>query len=126
MIELILIGAIAGLVMGTVGVGGGALIIFGLSVVTDFPQKIAQGTTLLIVAAPISLLAAWQYHRQGMVDVKAGLIVMAAFLIFSLVGALVAGHLPNHILKILLGLIFLFMGVRMILSGWSAFSNLHP
>ncbi len=125
MIELILIGAIAGLVMGTVGVGGGALIIFGLSVVADFPQKIAQGTTLLIVAAPISLLAAWQYHRQELVDVKAGLIVMAAFLIFSLVGALFAGRLPDHFLKILLGLMFIFMGAQMIISGWSAFLKLR-
>lgn len=117
---LIVIGAVAGLVMGTVGVGGGALIIFGLSVVAGFPQKIAQGTTLLIVAAPISLLAAWHYHRQGLVDVRAALIVMAAFLIFSLIGASMAHHLPDPILKIILGGVFLFMGLRLILGGWAA------
>ncbi len=70
MFELVLIGSLAGLVMGTVGVGGGALIIFPLSVFAIFPQKLAQGTTLFIVAAPIRLLAAMRYYRQGYVDIK--------------------------------------------------------
>lgn len=40
--------------MGTVGVGGGALIIFMLAILSGFSQKLAQGTTLFVVAAPIS------------------------------------------------------------------------
>ena len=117
---LFLIGAIAGLVMGAVGVGGGAIIIFCLSFLARFPQKLAQGTTLLIVAAPISLLAAIRYHQQGWVDIRAGLIVMAGFLLFSFVGAHIAVHLPNSILKICLGIVLLLMGVRLILAGYAA------
>ncbi len=119
---LILIGAIAGLVMGTVGVGGGAIIIFCLSVLARFPQKIAQGTTLFIVAAPISLLAAMHYYKQDYVNIKAGLAVMASFILFSYIGAHIAVHLPGNILKILLGIVLLFMGARLILSGWAALS----
>jgi len=114
MIELILIGSLAGLVMGTVGVGGGALIIFCLSVFAKFPQKLAQGTTLFIVAAPISLLAAMRYHRQGHVDVKAGLVVMVCFLIFSFIGAHFATQLPNELLRTLVGVMLLLMGVKLI------------
>ncbi|MDX2479713.1 MAG: sulfite exporter TauE/SafE family protein [Desulfuromusa sp.] len=114
MIELVLIGSMAGLVMGTVGVGGGALIIFCLSVFAKFPQKLAQGTTLFIVAAPISLLAAMRYHRQGYVDVKAGLVVMVCFLIFSFIGAHFATYLPNELLRTLVGIMLLLMGVKLI------------
>ncbi len=120
MIELILIGSFAGIVMGAVGVGGGAIIIFCLSFFLEFPQKLAQGTTLFIVAAPISLLAAMNYYRQGFVDIKAGLIIMLAFLIFSIIGSHLAIHLPNGVLKILLGLMLLFMGIKIIISGWTA------
>jgi len=117
---LILIGAIAGLVMGAIGVGGGAIIIFCLSVIAGFPQKIAQGTTLFIVAAPISLLAAFRYYKQDFVDIKSGIIVMASFLLFSYIGAHIATNLPNNILKILLGIMLLLMGTQIIYSGWSA------
>ncbi|MFO7974898.1 MAG: TSUP family transporter [Candidatus Hydrogenedentota bacterium] len=117
---LILIGALAGLVMGAVGVGGGAIIIFCLAVLAKFPQKIAQGTTLFIVAAPVSLLAAMRYYKQGYVDLKAGLTIMATFLLFSFVGAHVGVHLPSHLLKILLGIMLLFMGTRLVFGGWAA------
>ena len=119
MILLILIGAIAGLVMGTVGVGGGAIIIFCLSVLAKFPQKVAQGTTLLIVAAPVSLLAAMHYYKQGCVDLKAGIIIMLSFLLFSFLGVRLAVYLPSSILKILLGIMLLLMGTKLIFAGWT-------
>ena len=122
MILLFLIGAIAGLVMGTVGVGGGAIIIFCLSSLSKFPQKVAQGTTLFIVAAPISLLAAMHYYKQGCVDIRAGLIVMASFLLFSFIGAHIAVDLPDNILKVLLGMVLLLMGIKLIFSAYTAMS----
>ena len=100
--------------MGTVGVGGGAIIIFCLSVLADFPQKLAQGTTLFIVAAPISLLAAVTYHKQGHVDIKAGIVVMVFFLLFSFIGAQMATRLPSTLLKTLLGIVLLLMGLKLI------------
>ncbi|MCW8858485.1 MAG: sulfite exporter TauE/SafE family protein [Deltaproteobacteria bacterium] len=114
MFELVIIGSLAGLVMGTVGVGGGALIIFCLSIFAKFPQKLAQGTTLFIVAAPISLLAALRYHQQGYVDIKAGLVVMVSFAVFSLIGAQFATQLPNEVLKHLLGIILMLMGAKLL------------
>ncbi len=114
MFEFVLIGSLAGLVMGTAGVGGGALIIFCLSAFSGFPQKLAQGTTLFIVAAPISLLAALRYYRQGYVDIKAGLVVMVCFLIFSLIGAHFATQLPNELLRSLVGVMLLLMGLKLL------------
>jgi len=122
MMLFILIGAIAGFVMGAVGVGGGAIIIFCLSFFAKFPQKIAQGTTLFIVAAPISILAAMRYYKQDYVDLKVGLIVMASFLLFSFIGAHTAVHLPDGILKVCLGIMLVLMGTKLILSGCAAIS----
>jgi uncharacterized membrane protein YfcA len=110
------IGALAGLIMGTVGVGGGAIIISALLLVAKFPQKIAQGTTLLVIAAPVSLLAAWNYHRNGLVNVKAGLLIMISFLVFSFLGSHLAAVLPREILKNILGVVFVFMGAKILFS----------
>jgi len=110
----ILIGSIAGLVMGTIGVGGGAIIIVSLLYVAHFPQKLAQGTTLLIVAAPVSLLAVYNYYRKGFVDVKAGVIIMIGFLIFSFMGSQLATILPKEALKMTLGIGLILMGFKMV------------
>jgi uncharacterized membrane protein YfcA len=115
-IQFLLIGALGGLVMGTVGVGGGAIIISALLLVAKFPQKIAQGTTLLVVAAPVSLLAAWNYHRKGNVDVKAALLIMVSFLVFSYLGSQFANQLPREVLRNALGVVFVLMGARILLS----------
>jgi uncharacterized membrane protein YfcA len=110
------IGALAGLIMGTVGVGGGAIIISALLLVAKISQKIAQGTTLLVIAAPVSLLAAWNYHRNGLVNVKAGLLIMISFLVFSFLGSHLAAVLPREILKNILGVVFVFMGAKILFS----------
>jgi len=114
LLTYILIGSIAGMVMGTIGVGGGAIIIVSLLYVAHFPQKLAQGTTLLIVAAPVSLLAAYNYYRKGFVDVKAAVIIMIGFLIFSFMGSQLAAILPKEALKMILGIGLILMGFKMV------------
>jgi len=110
----IAIGLIAGLVMGMVGVGGGAIIIFALLYLAHLPQKMAQGTTLLIVAAPVSLLAAYNYYLKGFVQLKAAIVIIISFLVFSFIGSYFASILPKEILKTMLGIILIFMGLKLI------------
>ena len=110
----IAIGLIAGMVMGMVGVGGGAIIIFSLLYIAHLPQKMAQGTTLLIVAAPVSLLAAYNYYTKGFVELKAAIVIMVSFLIFSFIGAQCASLLPKEVLKSILGIMLILMGLRIV------------
>jgi len=114
LLTYILIGSIAGVVMGTIGVGGGAIIIVSLLFLAHFPQKLAQGTTLLIVAAPVSLLAAYNYYRKGFVDVKAAIIIIIGFLIFSFIGSQLGTILPKEPLKVVLGIGLILMGLKMV------------
>jgi len=67
-------------------------------------------------------LAAMRYYKQDFVDVKAGLIVMASFLLFSFIGAHIAVHLPGSMLKIFLGIMLMLMGAKLIFSGWASIS----
>jgi len=110
----ILIGTISGIVMGVVGVGGGAIIIFNLLYLVHLPQKMAQGTTLLIVAAPVSLLAAYNYYTKGFVNVKAAIIIMISFLIFSFIGSQISSVLPKEVLKTILGVMLMLMGLKIV------------
>ncbi|RLB79126.1 MAG: sulfite exporter TauE/SafE family protein [Deltaproteobacteria bacterium] len=110
------IGCIAGLIMGTIGIGGGAIIIFSLLYILHFPQKLAQGTTLFVVAAPLSLLAAFTYYRHGYVNLKVGLIMMLFFLGFSWLGAYLGIRMPKETLRQLLGVGMVLMGLKVLLG----------
>jgi len=110
------IGCVAGLIMGIIGVGGGAIIIFSLLHVLHFPQKLAQGTTLFVVAAPISLLAAFTYYQQGYVNLKVGLITMLFFVGFSYLGAYLGIRMSKEILRQLLGVGMVLMGLKLLLG----------
>jgi uncharacterized membrane protein YfcA len=112
-LTFVLIGIISGLLMGMVGVGGGAIIIISLLYWAHLPQKVAQGTTLLIVAAPVSLLAFYTYYKNGYVNFKAGILIGIFFLLFSFFGAKFAAVVPNYYLRKVLGLVLILMGIKM-------------
>lgn len=66
----ILLGLVAGILSGLIGIGGGIIIIPVLVFIFGFSQHMAQGTTLALLVPPIGILAALMYYKQGYVDVK--------------------------------------------------------
>jgi uncharacterized membrane protein YfcA len=75
----LLLGIVAGVFSGIIGIGGGILIIPALTYFFHQSQHKAQGTSLGALLAPIGLLAFLAYHRAGNVDVKAALLIAGAF-----------------------------------------------
>ena len=64
----ILLGLVAGILSGLIGIGGGTIIVPALVLFFGISQHMAQGTTLALLVPPIGILAAWTYYRQGYVD----------------------------------------------------------
>jgi uncharacterized membrane protein YfcA len=62
-------GASAGLIGGMLGIGGGVIAIPLLGLLFGFDQRVAQGTTLVMVA-PNVVLAFWRYCQHGGVDLR--------------------------------------------------------
>ncbi len=114
----LVIGLFSGLVMGFLGVGGGIAVILGLLLVAGMPQKLAQGTTLLVVVAPVSILALVEYWRQGHVALVPGLLVIAGFVVGAWVGALLAGQVPSLLLRRVFALGLVVIGIVMFLRTW--------
>ena len=74
-----LIGSIAGLLGGVLGLGGAIIIIPALVMLLGYSQQMAQGTALMMMVLPVGGLAAFQYYQKGFVDVKAALIMAVFF-----------------------------------------------
>ncbi len=113
---LMLIGLVAGVLGGLVGVGGGIIIIPALVYMFGFSQHQAQGTTLAILVPPIGLLAAWMYYKAGYVDLKVASYVCIGFFFGGAIGGKLASGLPTSALEKVFGVFLVLFGIRMILK----------
>ena len=116
-IILIAIGLVGGFIAGSLGVGGGIIIVPALIFILGLTQHQAQGTSLAMMLAPIGILAALNYYREGYVNIGYALVLMAVFILGGYLGSLFAIHLPATALKKIFGILMLVVGLRMII--WS-------
>ncbi len=112
----IIIGIIAGILSGLVGIGGGTIVIPALIFFFGFTQHQAQGTTLALMIPPIGILAAYVYYRNGYVNIPVALTICAGFVAGGYIGALFATALPTPLLKKIFGFLLLIISVHMIAS----------
>ena len=113
-ILLCLTGILAGFIAGSMGVGGGIIIVPALVFIFGFTQHTAQGTSLAVLLPPISLLAVFKYHKEGYIDYKFALILAITFFLGSYLGGLFAVNIPARTLKKLFGILMLVAGIKMI------------
>ena len=114
LVILALVGLSAGFISGTLGVGGGIIIVPALVLLLGFTQHQAQGISLGIMLAPIGLLSFINYHKEGYTNLKYSLLLLIVFFIGSYLGSKLAVELPAATLKKIFGGLMLIAGVRMI------------
>jgi len=112
----ILLGVVAGILSGLIGIGGGIIIVPALVLLFGLSQHSAQGTTLALMVPPIGLLAALAYYKQGFVDLKIAAFVCIGFFIGGLIGAKFAIGIPEAALKKMFGVVLLLVSAKMILG----------
>ncbi len=114
LIILVLIGLIAGLLSGIVGIGGGIIIVPALVYFVGFSQRQAQGTSLAILLLPIGLLAVMQFYKAGYVNTKATAVIALAFVIGSYFGSRIALTVPQESLKKIFAMLLLVIAVKIL------------
>jgi len=119
---LLATGAVAGFTGGMLGLGGAFIMTplqyfvytnMGLS--ADVAIKTAFGTSLLVVVT-IAISAAWRHHREQAVEWRVAVIMGGCGMIFALVGATLAAHIPGSALKIVFGVIAIISSIRMFIA----------
>jgi len=120
---LIVIGVVAGILSGFVGVGGGIIIVPALIYVLGMPQMQAQGTSLFILLLPVGILAVRNYYKSDQINWKFGIIVSLAFVLGGYFGSRVALKISPSIVQIIFGIIMAVVSFKMITSGINTLSN---
>ncbi|MFI6483815.1 sulfite exporter TauE/SafE family protein [Nonomuraea sp. NPDC050663] len=102
-------GLVVGAVTGLVGSGGGFLIVPALALLGGLPMAAAVGTSLLVIA--MNSFAGLAGHLSGVtIDWRLALTVTVAAVVGSLVGARLAGRVPQATLRNAFGWFVVAMG----------------
>jgi uncharacterized protein len=110
----IVIGLCSGVLGGLIGIGGGIIMIPAMIFFLRFDQHLAQGTTLAAMIPPIGFFAAYEYYKNGYVNIPVALFIAAAFLVGGYFGAKLAVNIETDHLKKIFGVILLLVSMRMI------------
>lgn len=113
---LLLLGLVAGILSGLIGIGGGVIIVPALIFLFGLSQHQAQGTTLALLVPPIGILAAWTYYQQGYVNLEIAAFVCLGFFLGGLVGAKIATNLSSVVLEKVFGIALLLIALKMIFT----------
>ncbi len=115
-IFLCVIGLVAGVASGTLGIGGGIIIVPALMVLLGLTQHQAQGTSLALMLPPIGILAAINYYKAGHINIKYAIILSATFLIGGYLGSKFALNIDGKILKKVFGVFMIIVAIKMIID----------
>ena len=115
-IILIVIGLLAGILSGLVGVGGGILMIPLLIIFLGLTQHQAQGTALFAMLPPIGILAAMNYYKEGFVKWEYAAVIALAFVVGGYFGSKLSISLPTQTVRKVFGVIMLIGAIKLIFS----------
>ncbi|MDH6060104.1 sulfite exporter TauE/SafE family protein [Chrysosporum bergii ANA360D] len=117
-IQMLIIGLVAGLTGGMFGLGGGAIMVPAMVLLVGLDQKYATGTSIAAQILPIGILGALVYYRHGNMNVKYATFIAIGLIVGNLFGALFANQpfISSEIIKKLYGIFLLLLGIRYLLG----------
>ncbi|NPA23067.1 MAG: sulfite exporter TauE/SafE family protein [Crenarchaeota archaeon] len=115
-IVVYLCGFAAGLVVGLLGMGSGAVLVPLFMYVLDLPAKIAVGTSLLCFA-PMALVSVIFKLAQHSVDLLAVACVAPGLVVGARLGSRLLLRAPLRVFKLVFGIVFLMIGIKFLMNG---------
>lgn len=111
---LMIIGLLAGIVSGFIGVGGGIIVVPMLIFFLGLTQHQAQGTSLALMLPPIGILACYNYYKTGNLNVSYAIVIALFFVAGGYFGSKMSLRLSPEVVKFSFGLLMLYAAIRMI------------
>ncbi len=113
MITAAVIGLVAGVAAGLLGIGGGVLFVPALVLALDLSQVDAEATSLLAII-PVALVGAARQHRYGNVRVRDGLLVGALAVPSAALGVVVVNAVPERAIEVAFAGLLLWVAAQLV------------
>lgn len=116
MIAAALIGLLAGVSAGLLGIGGGILFVPALTLLLGHSQVEAEATSLLAIV-PVALVGSWRQRAYGNLRIGDAAVIGALSVAGVLAGVALANALPERVLRIGFALLLLNMARQLVRRG---------
>ena len=120
---IFIVASFVGVAAGTFGVGGGVLLVPLLVLLFGFEQHTAQGTSLIALVAPVSLLAVLNYANKHEVNWTVGLLIMPGIFVGGLLGGKLAQKISPRRMRQAFAVFLFVLGLWQIASAWLLHAN---
>jgi len=111
-----LIGVLAGIASGLLGIGGGILFVPALVVLLGLGQVEAEATSLLAIV-PVALVGSWRQRAYGNLRIGDAAVIGTLSIAGVVVGVAAANALPERLLRIGFALLLLNMARQLLARG---------
>ncbi|RXR20381.1 sulfite exporter TauE/SafE family protein [Flavobacterium amnicola] len=113
---LLIIGLLAGMLSGLVGVGGGIIMVPMLVLLLGFSQHQAQGTSLAVLVVPVTAIAVFNYYKEGYINWKYAAVIAVFFVVGTYFGSKLALSLDQKMLKKIFSIVLIIIAGKMLLE----------
>jgi uncharacterized membrane protein YfcA len=107
------IGVLAGMVAGMLGVGGGILFVPALTIFLGFSQVHAESTSLLAIV-PVAAVGAARQYQNGNVRLRDGVFIGLLSVVGAVGGAALSNVVPERGLELGFAALALFMAAQLV------------
>ncbi len=114
-ITLPLIGFLVGILVISLGGGGGAIYVGLLTTFFNIPPAIAAATSLATII-PTTAIGTFSHWRNGNINLRMGLTMLAGGVVGSVIGSLCSSLLPQSLYNKLTGAILLLLSIQMFIT----------
>lgn len=111
---VLIVGVVAGVLSGLVGLGGGVIIVPALVYILGFSQHQATGTSLGVLLLPAGIFAVLNYYQKGLIDIRVVLLIFAGFLIGGWIGSKISLNIPEGVLKKVFAVVLLLIAGKVL------------
>jgi len=115
-VSLLIIGLLAGMLSGLVGVGGGIIMVPMLVMLLGFSQHQAQGTSLAVLVVPVTAIAVFNYYKEGYINWKYAAVIAVFFVVGTYFGSKLAISLDQKMLKKIFSIVLIIIAGKMLLE----------
>lgn len=111
---LVVVGLLAGILSGLVGLGGGVIIVPALVFLLGFSQHQATGTSLGILLLPAGIFAVMNYYQKGLIDIRVVLLIFVGFLAGGWLGSKISLNINETTLKKVFAVVLLLIAGKVL------------
>ena len=111
---LVVVGLLAGILSGLVGLGGGVIIVPVLVFLLGFSQHQATGTSLGILLLPAGIFAVINYYQKGLIDVRVVLLIFVGFLAGGWLGSKISLNINEVLLKKIFAIVLVLIAGKVL------------